>query len=166
MKQKALLVLLIFAISCQTDETLSETGNDETVKEAPFLNFAQFPERQFKSIQLNQCRAETMAIISALPLREIYSAEALHFILPSDSTELIIPDTPILTEFKVFLKSQMYLQNTTHFYEFLGDKAEKTKTNDTFSIFYFEHLNIPFKVTYFGQNEVIRLHFLASANGG
>ncbi len=157
------LVLLMFVMNGCKDSSVprSITGDlAALVGVVQFPDFENFPNNQFKSLALGESNEAMITIVSNMQVEQKAEAEVAHFFFPKDSTELILPDQPILTEFKVFLFSDFYLQNEAAFRSSLEEKASFVMKDDTFQIFQFITTTTNFKMTYFLQSDFIRLHFI------
>ena len=141
----------------------NQTNNNQLLQdktENPYTEFSNFPQDQFKTICLGETNDNLKVKIGNMPVEIIAQEEVFYFPFPADATELILPGDPTLTEFKVFLKSRTYLQNTIQFQDFLGETAKDIATDDMFPVYYYETEKVDFKLTYFEQPEFIRLHFI------
>ena len=125
-----------------------------------FPDFENFPDYQFKTLALGETNEAIISIVSDLQVEQKGNAEVVHFFFPKDSTELILPDQPILSEFKVYLFSDNYLQNEADFRTYFEEKATFVMKDATFQIFQFNTATTHFKMTYFCQKDFIRLHFI------
>lgn len=153
--------LLCFgSVACQDSEPSAYTLNDKGELIPVFGDFEAFPNQQYLTFSLGDSNAEMVRKIGYLKVEPIAVTEVYHFYFPSDSTEVIIPDQPVITEFKVFLKSQFYLKNESHFLAFFENLAKNTSKDIDFSLFEFSNDEQSFKMSYFKQPEFIRLHFV------
>lgn len=125
-----------------------------------FPAFDHFPEQQFKSIALGDANEDIIAMVSKMQVDQKAKMEVSYFYFPKDSTELIIPDQAILTEFKVFLYSSTYLSNEPVLRSFFERQAYFVMKDPIFQIFQFKTKSFQFKMTYFKQDDFIRLHFI------
>ena len=149
-------------MGCQSPEggEKEEISQKHELNETIFPAFNQFPEFQFEKIQLGNTIEETKKQMASMPVEVLSENEVGHYYFPSDSTEVIIPNSAILTEFKVFLRSTTYLNSDNNFPEFLSQSAVETNTNSNFSVFHYNSNNLGFKLTCFVQDDYIRLHFI------
>jgi len=157
-------LLGVGCVACQDSEPSAYTLNDEGELIPVFGDFEGFPNQQYLTFSLGDSNAEMVRKIGYLKVEPVAVTEVYHFYFPSDSTEVIIPDQPVITEFKVFLKSQYYLQNESHFYDFFETLAKNTVNDPDFSLFEFSSEEQAFKMSYFKQPEFIRLHFVLHDN--
>jgi hypothetical protein len=125
-----------------------------------FPDFDNFPDYQFKTRAWGESNESIISIVSNMKVEQKGNVEVVHFFFPKDSTELILLDQPVLSEFKVFLFSDNYLQNEAHFRSYFDEKATFVMKNATFQIFQFNTSTTHFKMTYFCQNDFVRLHFI------
>ena len=162
-----MLVFLFFLLNGCTESSSTGTTSADLaalVGIVQFPDFENFPDNQFKSLALGESSQSIITSVSHMQVEQKADAEVAHFFFPKDSTELILPDQPILTEFKVFLFSDLYLQNEGAFRSFLEEKASFVMKDDTFQIFQFITKTTNFKMTYFVQSKFIRLHFIHTPN--
>lgn len=138
----------------------SSTDLATLINGVQFSDFENFPHNQFKSLALGETNESVISIVSNMQVEQKGNAEVVHFFFPKDSTQLILPDQPILSEFKVFLFSDYYLKNEIAFRTFFEEKATFVMKDATFQIFQFNATTTHFKMTYFCQKEFIRLHFI------
>jgi hypothetical protein len=154
--------LVLFACSdnskADVQENNTSLAEENTVH--PYPAFLNFPEKQFKSIYLGETCDQLENEIAKLPVEVIAEEEDNYFYFPADSTELIVPNTIVLNEFKVFLRSRNYLDNYSEFDRFLADLATDEAVDDTFTVYYYETAKADFKLTLFSQPNSIRIHFL------
>ncbi|MDG1915733.1 MAG: hypothetical protein P8I55_14225 [Crocinitomix sp.] len=128
----------------------------------PYPAFLNFPDKQFKNIYLGVTSDILENEIAKMPVEVIAEEEDNYFYFPADSTELIVPNTIVLNEFKVFLRSRNYLDNYSEFDRFLGESATEEVLDDNFTVYYYETAKADFKLTLFNQTTSIRIHFLIS----
>lgn len=102
---------------------------------------------------------ETETMIASMPIEVLAENEVGHYYFPSDSTEIVIPTTPTLNEFKVFLRSKQYLHQETELIDFFTKNAVESSSHPNFNVYHFETENIRFKLTSFKQESYIRLHY-------
>ncbi len=157
-----LLVLLIVMQGCTEGSSprTSTTDLAALIGGVQFPDFENFPDYQFKMLALGESNEAIISIVSNMQVEQKGNAEVVHFFFPKDSTELILPDQPLLSEFKVFLFSDLYLQNEADFRSYFEEKATFVMKNATFQIFQFNTSTTHFKMTYFCQKDFVRLHFI------
>ncbi len=145
----------------QDDSTLLSEASNST-----FQSFSNFPEYQFKTIQLNTATGHVLAQMDLPAVKEISTEEVIHFYFQDDSSEIIIPDQPNLTEFKVYLRSNNYLRQERVFHSFFQENSEENTSDSLFSSFIFSSSISTYKMTYFNQKDFIRLHFMLITKRG
>ena len=153
------LFILITAVGCgDTKKQNNATSNLPHADKFPA--FDQFPEQQFKTLELGLTNAETKQRLESMPLALTEHHEVSYFTLLNDSSEIIVPDTPIIDELKVYLHSKIYLNEKKDFYAFLSSASNSIQTDQVFTVFYYNTASTPFKLTYLEENNTIRLHFV------
>ena len=154
-------VISLILYSCSGNSGNDENNSDRnTWGEHPYPAFSNFPTSQFKSISLGESFVKTERKIITMPITVMADEEAGYFYFPRDSTEIILPKSTILSEFKIFLKSRLYLDDIDAFRQFLSQSAIKEDSDAHFSIYYYETEKVNFKITLFYQSNFIRVHFL------
>lgn len=154
-----LIILLLLFARCQNptdDKTV--TSNIEVVQ-SNLSSFDLFPALQFEQIQLGKSMEETQIAITSMPVEVLAKNEVVHYYLPFDSTEIVIPTTSTLNEFKVFLRSKKYLNRKVDLINLFKENAIENSSHSSFNVYLFETENMRFKVTCFEQESFIRLHY-------
>jgi hypothetical protein len=148
-----LLSLLLFA--CSADETenkiKSETGRLENY-------FPNFPEVQFQNIQLG----DSMNYIRGILETEEYCAKIArpnHFKSLDSEVEIILPESDVLNNFKVFFYHEDDIEQKEQFLSFFSENSEEESTSNEFSYFTFKTQKAHFSITLFEQEDFLRLNF-------
>lgn len=146
-------------LSCNDNE------NDETTSDNPvqttviFPDLADFPQQQFKTVELNTDRLAIIDRLKQMPVELIAEEEVAHFYFPADSTEIILPNATVINEFKVVLRSSLYLNETSELNGLFKENSTETRSDSTFSIYSYSTQRYDFKVSVFTQPQFIRLHY-------
>ena len=64
-----------------------------------------------------------------------------------------------LVNFKVFIKGDDQVSNTTQFVDLFESNAESVSKSQTFDIYSFNHENAEFKITFYRQESFLRFEF-------
>ncbi len=152
-------LLINILCACNDSESNSFILNEQGEYVPVFADFDNFPAQQYLTLSLGDTNEEIVRKIGYLKVEPIAVTEVFHFYFPTDSTEIIIPDTPLITEISIFLKGRYYLENEPHFYGFFKAFASNSVHDLNFSIFEFSTERLNYKMSYFRQPDFIRLHF-------
>ena len=154
-----LSLLAILVIACQAESTTESQTETPTETSTKFEAFRHFPKQQFETLSLGITQEQLTQRIKALPVNVIAANENHHYYFEKDSTELIIPHQNAFTEFKLFLRSSQYLNQTTALKALFESAAFTTKDHPIFPSYEYQSDSLHFNLTYFEQPEAIRLHF-------
>lgn len=156
--------MLFCGLNSCSENPVNENTTELISEETPalFPPFESFPENQFYTLAIGDSKESTTEKLKTLPIERIADEEVSYFNFPSDSTELIIPKTSMLTEFTVFLKGDFYLNKQEELIAFFEERANDNSITPTLSIFHFYDVESPFKLSFFQQSKFIRLRFEVS----
>lgn len=153
------LAVLHFACGASHNTEDSRATHELESNDSKFQDFVYFPDRQFKNLALGESNKDMVNLIQNLEVVRRAANEVHHFYFPIDSTEIIIPEELILSEFKVFLHSKNYLRHEEDLRLFFEEKADYVFKHPQFPVFQYTCVGGTFKMTYFSQPTYIRLHF-------
>ena len=154
MKHLIFCFLGLLMIACSSGSV--EEREDELTGIAVF--FPKFPEKHYKSLTLG----DSIQKIEYHLGDEGYEEQVdnpFHYKNNNWQTEVILPDTDIIFEFKVFIYNEKYLTKANEFEEFFEQRAIESSFGEAFSVFSFVSKKRDFQVTLFEQPEFIRLHY-------
>ena len=157
---KRIIVFLLFITAVACSSGSNSTNEEEKEGAVIFKQFANFPNQQFKNLELGQTNSSIESTIAIWQFEEMANAEVVYLYFPADSTKLILPKEQNLNEFKLFLYSKAYIEHEQEFRAFLAASATKITKHTHFPVFEFEINDLQFKLTYFLQSTYIRLHFI------
>lgn len=147
----------LILLSCGSETT--SNGVDSNTAVAPIVSLLNFPEKQFdqfilgEEIKKNSVNPNKYALID--------NGNPKHYIDFKDSTLLIIPDKK-LDYFTVYMRSDEYVAKHEQLITFFKKSANHYSENGPFYSFHFDSNTGPFSMTYFKQEENIRLYFKTS----
>ncbi len=134
----------------------SSTNHEEKITTEPFTDFKNFPNKPFHCIDLGLSKIENIDLMKS---NDYQYNEPSILIRESDSTAIIIGDFEDLTEFKIYLKSDYYLNQSSELLSQLSEKSTHHIGSESFSEMRFESIQNPFKLTYFLTEQYIRLSY-------
>lgn len=121
--------------------------------------FELFPDTLFEGLYMEMSSHELKSILTQKNFVMVDSSTSLVFVRNIDSSQILTNKGEMLTEFKVYLKSNELLSQRDEMMSLFYSFASEKSVSSEYSIYYFNDAKKPFKLTFFSQPEYIRLNF-------
>lgn len=138
----------------------TNTKQEQSKNTHPFEAFNGFPDTLYKGLVFDTPFAELLSWVKDENGEIIHADQYVQVDLIEPSSTIIFPTNQPLSSVKIFLKNNLYVDQKNEFKSFLKNTTTAVLEDAIFSVFYYENSPIPFKLTYFEQENAIRLHFI------
>ena len=120
--------------------------------------FPDFPKKQYKSLVLGDSIQKIEVLLAESGYEEQKNNQR-HWKNESWQTEVILPESDIMYEFKVFIYDEKLIGQGEEFKSFFEQRSSQASSGREFSVFYFTSSKASFNVTLFEQPKFIRLQY-------
>lgn len=153
MRRASFLIILI-AFACGSEPSHSE----ETIEGIEGKYFPGFPGTHFQHVVLG-----SSLFVAKTTLEEKgyhpKDDQSNHYVNEQHETEVILPDSDLLYNFKVFFFAEEDINNVSEFKELFSTNAVEEHASEEFSIYKFNSISQEFSITLFQQADFIRLNY-------
>ncbi len=152
-----IILLFVIATACNERETSITIDDNKVV----FSDFLDVPEKLFLNIETDSSLSENYLLIGEHGFTRFN--EFIH-LRSGDSTFILFEESNNVDAFKVYFKSQYYLDQKELLYDFLNQRSQSAIGCYEFGQMNFSNAQTPFKLTFFSTDDFIRLSFKTISN--
>lgn len=154
--KKLIYISIALLLSCGQSNTETDLVSPA---QSTFDGFEHFPLAQYYEIKLGDQFAAAEESLLNHDFVQIESNESVHYRRTADSTEVILPNKPVVSSFRVFINSALFLAKKDEFIPFLREKATKNEKNGPYEVLQFSEQDHSFSLSVFDHSAYLRLSF-------